>query len=238
MLTRIVFEDKSIIVCYKPAGIATQTAMIGQKDMVSELKNYLSETNIKTKGEPYLGLIHRLDQPVEGLLVFAKEPEAAKELSEQMARHTAMKYYYALIYGKDIPNEATYVDEMVKDHKTNKSKIIESKTKDSKEAKLSYQIVERVADMAIADVKLYTGRHHQIRLQMAHAGFPILGDNKYGTPESIRISRERDVHTVALCAYKLEFRHPLSKEKLVFTIRPENKCFEIWKGGRERESAR
>ena len=97
----IVYEDRDILVAYKPAGIATQTARLGQQDMVSELKNYLSgQPQYRGKGEPYLGLVHRLDQPVAGILVFGKTKEAAASLSRQIAEGKLHKYYYAVIYGR------------------------------------------------------------------------------------------------------------------------------------------
>ena len=229
MQSRIIYEDHDMIVCHKPAGIATQTASLGQKDIVSELKNYLSEQNSKTKGAPYLGLIHRLDQPVEGLLVFAKTTASAKELSEQITKHIIRKYYYAIVCGSMNPNEGTLVDWMIKDNKTNKSKIVAANVPGAKEAKLTYKVIAKKEELSLLDIELFSGRHHQIRLQMSHSGHPILGDNKYATVESECMNVDKKVNSAALCAYKLEFNHPRTKEKLKFTIEPDHTCFLEWK---------
>ena len=111
MQKNIIFEDEHLIVAYKPAGIATQTARIGQQDMVSELKNYLSrKPENKGKGEPYLGLVHRLDQPVSGILVFGKTKQAAASISRQITEGTFHKYYYAVIYGKPVKENDRLTD--------------------------------------------------------------------------------------------------------------------------------
>lgn len=117
MKERILYEDKEILVCHKPAGVATQTGQIRQKDLVSEIKNYLGKN-------PYLGVVHRLDQPVEGLLVFAKTPFAAKELSRQLADNTLNKQYYAVVCGKGFEEDTELADYLVKDGKTNQSRKV------------------------------------------------------------------------------------------------------------------
>jgi len=225
MKERIIYEDKEILVCRKPAGIATQTGRIGQKDMVSELKNYLGN-------DPYLGVVHRLDQPVEGLLVFAKTPFAAKELGRQLTANVLNKQYLAVALGEGFSNVETLEDYLVKDNKTNTSRIAGAEEGGAKKARLQVKTEAycREENIALLEIRLLTGRHHQIRVQLANAGFPLLGDSKYGTEESKRKSKELSVDNVALCACRLAFLHPKSKEKLEFEIKPEGRIFQTDKG--------
>lgn len=221
MKENIIYEDKEILVCHKPAGLATQTGKVGQKDLVSEIKNYLGNS-------PYLGVVHRLDQPVEGLLVFAKTPFAAKELSRQLSDGILNKQYFAIVLGKGFPKETKLENYIVKDNKTNMSKVADAKEPGAKRAELSAKTLSYIEEKGIAlvAVKLYTGRHHQIRVQLANAGFPLLGDTKYGTEESIRRSKELEVRNVALCACSLTFRHPKTGKIMEFQIEPHGVCFQ------------
>lgn len=212
MNLRILFEDTHIIVCYKPSGIATQTSRIGSPDMVSLLKNYLHKKN-----EPYLAVIHRLDQPVEGILVFAKTPFAAKELNRQMQANGFGKFYKAVLCGKPEKPEGTLENYMVKDGRTNTSRVCSKEETGAKRAVLSYRICDEITvdgeNYPVAEIRLQTGRHHQIRVQMAHMGCPLLGDVKYNPKES-------SVRQIALCAYRLEFIHPKTKKRMQFEITP------------------
>ena len=143
MQKNIIFEDEHLIVAYKPAGIATQTARIGQQDMVSELKNYLSrKPENKGKGEPYLGLVHRLDQPVSGILVFGKTKQAAASISRQITEGTFHKYYYAVIYGKPVKENDRLTDYLYKDGRTNMSLIVKKDFPEAKKAVLDYKLVK------------------------------------------------------------------------------------------------
>ena len=222
----IIFEDNDIIVCYKPSGIATQTKKLGQQDMVSILKNYRA----KKKEPAYIGVIHRLDQPVEGVMVFAKNEKSAAGLSKQVANRNIGKYYYAIgVVGSERcvigENTTVLTDYMTFDNRTNVGKMIEDEISEAslkqdksiKEARLEYSVIEKKDNLVCMDIKLGTGRHHQIRLQMAHAGMPLLGDSKYGTAV---VGQQ-----IALCSYKLEFIHPVTDKKLEFEIKPQNKLF-------------
>ena len=213
----ILFEDEHLIVCYKSAGIPTQTSKLGEQDMVSLLKNYL-------KGG-YVGVIHRLDQPVEGLLVFAKTPFAAKELNKGMQGAGFGKYYKAVLCGVPKESKGILEDYLVKDGRTNTSRVCNKEEKDAKKAVLSYEVIEKQEEKTLVKVKLDTGRHHQIRVQMANMGCPIWGDTKYNT-ELIQDKRFRQV---ALCAYRLEFVHPKTKKKMEFEAEPKGEGFEIFK---------
>ena len=215
----IVYEDSALLVVHKPAGIATETARIGQADIVSELKNYR-----KKKGEDtYIGVIHRLDQPVEGLLVFAKNQNAAKKLTNQLQDGTLSKKYTALVAGVPAEPEGELTDYLLKDARTNLSKVVPEDTKGAKEARLHWRLVEHVSntdagDCALVEIELFTGRHHQIRVQMSQAGFPLLGDVKYGSEQSRELSRQLGITNTALLADQLTFRHPQSGKKMDFTI--------------------
>ena len=217
----IIFEDQDIIVCYKPSGIPTQTAKVGAVDMVSLLKNYLYKTQ-KERREPYVAVIHRLDQPVEGILVFAKNPAAAKKLNKGLAESGFGKYYQAVL--SRIPEYETGMleDYLIKDGRTNTSRVGKPGEKDAKKAVLFYEVLAKSGEQCLVEVKLDTGRHHQIRVQMAHMGCPICGDTKYNPEES--------GHTVwkqiALCAYKLSVIHPKTNRKMMFEIAPKGEVFQ------------
>ena len=220
MNLRILYEDEHIIVCYKPSGVPTQTAKLGAIDMVSLLKNYLYK-NQKEKKEPYVAVIHRLDQPVEGILVFAKTPFAAKELNKGMQTGAGFgKYYKAVLCGIPTEKSGTLEDYLVKDGKTNTSRVCSATEKDAKKAVLEYEVL----DANLVRIKLHTGRHHQIRVQMANIGCPIWGDIKYGVDKN-GASVDKSWKQIALCAYRLEFTHPKTKKKMEFEIEPESEGF-------------
>lgn len=209
MNLKIIYEDDSLIVCEKPAGVATQTKRLGQQDMESLLRNYRAG-----KGEqPYIGVVHRLDQPVAGVMVFAKTKEAAAALSRQVQSKAADKYYYAMTDG--VPEEScgSLEDELLHDGKTNITRVVSTGTKGAKHARLSYEVTESNGERAILRVQLDTGRPHQIRVQLANAGYPIVGDRKYNPKES---GREAGLK---LCSYKIGFTHPVTKKKMKFEIR-------------------
>ena len=166
----IIYEDDSIIVCYKPAGVATQTKNIGQQDMVSLLNNYLAEKGDK----PTIRVVHRLDQPVEGIMVFAKSQEAANKLTKQITDHVFTKKYYAIISRESFPDEGELVDYLVKDNRTNLSKIVRDNDPRAKKAVLKYKVVDQWDDRKLLDIDLFTGRHHQIRIQLASRTAPII----------------------------------------------------------------
>lgn len=259
MKTEIIYEDKDLFVIRKLAGFATQTARVGQADVVSDLKNYMAASGAPKP--PYLGVIHRLDQPVEGLLVFAKNKKAAAALTKQLGGQgedcTLNKRYYAVLCGKPSEKEGELVDYMYKDmQKTGKAVIVENYTKDAgesnsrktgkseddtgsrcgitpKKAVLKYRILQTVRtpsdeDISLADIRIETGRFHQIRAQMAHAGMALLGDEKYADEAVKACSRRLGIRTVALCAGCLAFVHPVTGEKLHFETRPLSEAFSFF----------
>lgn len=228
----VLFEDDAILVCRKPAGIATQSAKAGQQDMVSLIKNDRAK-----KGEPpYVGLIHRLDQPVEGVMVFAKTKQAAAALSKQVASRGIDKFYLAAASGRFEKDAGALEHYMIRDGKTNLSRVAGKEESEAKCARLSYRVLDydEARDVSLVEVKLDTGRHHQIRVQMAAVGHPLLGDQKYspamgsgpasqeGQMSAGRMGREM----VALCSHKIGFIHPVSKKQMEYEILPQNLFFQ------------
>ena len=220
MKSVIIYEDKDILVIHKPAGIATQTAKLGQADVVSELKNYLKRTGQNT----YVAVVHRLDQPVEGLLVFAKTPGAAKKLSADLQSGRLKKYYQALVFLESVPDkeEGRLTDYLVKDGRTNLSRVVSKEDAQAKKAMLQWRLCGQYTEgedrYALAEIELFTGRHHQIRVQMSHAGMPLLGDSKYGSARSGRLSQALGIRSTALLASRLCFTHPVSGKPLEYTL--------------------
>ena len=238
--TKIIYEDRDILVIQKPPGLATQTAKVGQQDVVSELKNYLAmkDPGGQSKGEPYLGIIHRLDQPVEGLLVFAKNRKAAAALTAQLCGKkesdtgTLHKFYYGVFCGNASNDSGELIDDLYKDS-SGKAMIWEQckgeKPPQVRRAVLQYRIlqVQQVQGIVLSLARLHitTGRYHQIRAQMSHAGMSLLGDAKYADAASRSISEKLNIRNVALCAFHLEFYHPAAKEKISFQIKPQGEAF-------------
>jgi len=209
----ILYEDSALFVVHKPSGIATQTARIGQADIVSELKNYQ-----KRKGSgAYIGVVHRLDQPVEGLLVFAKTPQAAANLSRQLDSGSLKKSYVALVDGA-VSGEAKLADYLLKDTRTNLSKVVGKETNGAKKAVLCYRGIQSCNSFSVVEIELFTGRHHQIRVQFSHAGYPLLGDMKYGTEHAKELSKQLGIENTALLANKLSFLHPDDGSEMNFEI--------------------
>lgn len=247
MRAQIVYEDRDVLVIQKPAGLATQTAKVGQQDVVSELKNYLwqqykAENSMpQSEWEPYLGIVHRLDQPVEGLLVFAKSKRAAAALTAQLSsgkdseERTLHKCYYGVFCGKAADKSGELADDIYRNN-SGKAEIVESDTQkkvpQAKRAVLRYRILQekvvRERTLSLAEIQIETGRFHQIRAQMAHAGMSLLGDIKYGDDASRVISEQLNIRNVALCAFRLEFLHPETKEKLSFQMKPQGTAFSFF----------
>lgn len=237
MMIEVLYEDKEIIVVVKPVGVASQSEKGFGADMVSEILNYL-----KRKGEEanYLGVVHRLDKPVSGVMVYAKTKEAASALSASLRSASIIKgrksentgfakKYLALISKTPIDLEGTLEDYMVFDRKTNMSVVSSAKEKDAKKAVLHYKVLPEKSKNEVAqylkivnfpkeaclvEIKLETGRHHQIRVQFASREMSLIGDSRYGE----QVVRGR----IGLFAYELGFHHPTTGEWLVFTKKHKN----------------
>lgn len=211
----VLYEDNHIIVVEKPFNVPVQEDSSSDIDMLTLIKDYLRKKYNKP-GNVYLGLVHRLDRPVSGVMVFAKTSKAASRLSSQIKENKFHKKYLAIVHGKTL-DEEKLVDKISKNSKTHSSYIDNEYGKESilEYKTLSYDLEN---DLSLIDVNLITGRHHQIRLQMSNNGNPIYGDQRYGF---------QDKKQIALYAYKLSFIHPTTKEQLTFTNYPLD--IGVWK---------
>ena len=203
----ILYEDNLIIVVVKPFNILSQSDDTKDIDMLTLIKSYLKEKYNKP-GNVYLGLVHRLDRPVSGIMVFAKTSKAASRLSDQVRKKEIKKTYMAVVKGIIKKDEDTFVDYLLK--LDNGNTIVTTKDK-GKESVLTYKVLKRNYEKneTLVSIDLKTGRHHQIRVQFASRGYPLCGDQRYGKSDKTQI---------ALCAYKLEFIHPTTKQLMKFEI--------------------
>ncbi len=203
-MINIIYEDNHLLVVQKPANIPVQADSSKDKDLLTLLKEYIKEKYHKP-GSVYLGLVHRLDRPVGGLMVFAKTSKAAARLSKQIKDKEFQKTYIAVVEGKP-EKEGTLKDKLEKDSKTNITKV----SPNGKEAILNYKTLKTKDNLSLVKINLITGRPHQIRVQFSSRNFPLYGDQKYNpnTPKD----------QIALFAQKLEFIHPTTKEKLSFEL--------------------
>lgn len=210
----VIYEDNHIIVVEKPVNIPSQQDKTGDKDMLTIIKEYIKEKYNKP-GNVYLGLVHRLDRPTGGVMVFAKTSKSASRLSEAVREKEFEKMYLVIVDGKMENNKGTFEDYLLKNEKTNTSKVVKENTKNAKFAKLEYEVIKykEDIDLSVLKIKLHTGRHHQIRVQFSSRGHSVYGDQKYGT-------RGRGKQ-LALWAYSLSFIHPTTKERQTYTCLPE-----------------
>lgn len=211
---KVIYEDNHIIVVEKPVNIPSQGDKTGDTDMLTIIKEYIKEKYNKP-GNVYLGLIHRLDRPVGGVMVFAKTSKAAARLSEQVREKEFQKSYLVIVDGKMEKEKETLEDYLLKNEKTNTSKVVKEGTKNSKYASLYYEVLkyDKELNLSVLKILLHTGRHHQIRVQLSSRGHSIYGDQKYGGRGHGK--------QIALWAYKLQISHPVSKEKMDFIDIPE-----------------
>lgn len=215
----IIYEDNALLVCHKPAGLAVQSANPAQADLESRLRAYLKG------GE--LHIVHRLDQPVEGLLVFAKHKKAAAHLSAQASDGRMEKIYRAVVCGKMEPEKGELIHTLVK-LKNGLGQVVPEEQKkrpeykDAKQAKLSYRALRynNDTDVSALEIHLQTGRFHQIRLQFSHVGHPLSGDRKYGGEAALAAALRIGFSGLALCACKLSFLHPDTEKQMHFEITP------------------
>jgi len=210
----VIFEDNHIIVVEKKPNIPSQSDKTEDMDMLTIVKDYIKQKYNKP-GNVYVGLVHRLDRPVGGIMIFAKTSKAAARLSEQVRNKDFGKEYLAVVDGKIEQLQGTLEDYLYKDERNNISKVVEPNKKNSKLAKLDYEVLKynEVKNLSLVRVNLHTGRHHQIRVQLSNFGHSIFGDQKYGTRGQGK--------QIALWAYKLKILHPITKEEMVFECLPE-----------------
>lgn len=217
---KVLYEDNDIIVCHKPAMFPVQTKNLLKMDMERMLLNMQS----KQGKNPQIYVIHRLDQPVEGIIVFAKNKNSAAKLSSQFKQKLLSKEYLAVV-ANGFSNENVHLEDyLLKNQKQNYSSVVSKETPGSKLAVLDLTVIAGKENTQLVRINLKTGRHHQIRVQLSNAGCPILGDAKYNDSYIER----KGFHKTALCACKLTFVHPQTAEKMTFQVNPINREFEIY----------
>lgn len=217
---KIIYEDNHIIVVEKPANIPSQGDKTGDLDMLTIIKAYLKEKYNKP-GNVYLGLVHRLDRPVGGVMVFAKTSKAAARLSEQVREKVFKKKYLVIVNGEFKEKKGTLKDYLLKNERLNKSRVVEEGTKNSKYAELDYEVLkyDKEQNLSLLKINLHTGRHHQIRVQLSSRDHSIYGDAKYNGRGSAR--------QIYLWAYELTIQNVITKEEMTFKSIPEKE--KAWK---------
>ncbi len=210
----VLYEDNHIVVVIKPQNMPSQEDESGDLDLLSAVKTYVKEKYNKP-GEAFIGLVHRLDRPTGGIMVFARNSKSASRLSEQIREHKMEKTYYAVVNGCPKEKSGRLVNYLKKDEKNNIVRIVTMSDTGSKKAELSYKVLQSDDEKSLLEVKIVTGRGHQIRVQMAGINCPLVGDSKYGK------NTAKSSTNLGLWAGKLEFTHPVSKEKMVFVSAPD-----------------
>lgn len=207
MALKVLYEDNHLIAVYKPAGVLTQADISGQPCIMDEIKEYLKE-KYKKPGNVFLGMVHRLDRPVAGVIVFAKTSKGASRLSQQIRLHEVEKIYHAVVSGELKEKRGIIRTNLEKDENQKKAHVSDN----GKEAELSYEVVKSSGKYTLAKIKLETGKFHQIRAQFASIGNPIVGDNKYGSKEVLADK------TICLIASSLKFRKATEDEFVTVSI--------------------
>ena len=211
-MLKVLYEDNHIIVVIKPYNIPSQSDKTNDIDMLSLVKEYIKEKYQKP-GNVYVGLVHRLDRPVGGIMVFAKTSKAASRLSESIRNKSFSKTYLAVVNGKFEKQNGILENYLWKDEALNMSKVVSKDKKGAKLARLTYAVLAEKNDLSLVKINLETGRHHQIRVQFSNAGHSLYGDQKYG--------KDSMGKQIALWAYRLEFKHPVKDEIMKFEALPE-----------------
>ena len=212
-MIKVIYEDNHLLVVEKPVNILSQGDDTNDKDMVNLLKQYVKEKYNKP-GNVFIGLVHRLDRPVGGVMVFAKTSKAASRLSEQVRNKTFKKVYRAIIHGEMDKKESTLRDYLYKNKKTNMVSVVNKNHKEAKDAELSYKTLNKENGFSLVEINLKTGRSHQIRVQFSSRKHPLFGDQRYGQNVN-KVGQQ-----ISLWSYKIEIQHPTTKEKMEFTCEP------------------
>lgn len=218
-MAEILYEDNHIIAVYKRSSDLSQGDKTGDASIDNEVKKYIAD-KYKKPGEAFLGVVHRLDRPVSGVMLFARTSKALERLNEMFRTKQIKKIYLAIVKERPPEDEATITHFLKKNEKQNKSYVYDSEVKGSKEASLTYRLKGRSERYYLLEIELHSGRHHQIRAQLARIGCPIKGDLKYGFP------RSNEDGSISLFSRKLEFIHPVRKEQVTIIAHfPEG---DIW----------
>lgn len=215
-MIKVIYEDNHLLVVEKPVNTLSQGDDTNDKDMVNLLKDYV-KVKYNKPGNVFIGLVHRLDRPVGGVMVFAKTSKAASRLSEQVRSKTLKKTYRAVIHGTMKKEEDTLKDYLYKNKKTNMVSVVNKNHKEAKDAELSYNTLGKKDGFSLVQIDLKTGRPHQIRVQFSSRKHPLFGDQRYGQD----VNKKGD--QISLWSYKLEIVHPTTKEKMEFICEPPNK---------------
>ena len=211
-MLNVVYEDNQVIVVVKPHNQPSQQDESKDLDLLSEVKTYVKEKYNKP-GEAFIGLVHRLDRPTGGLMVFARTSKAASRLSKQISEHETEKKYYCVVEGFVQQKQGTLLNYLKKDEKNNIVKVVTQTEEGAKKAELDYKVLDTKGDLSLLEVTLKTGRSHQIRVQLSAKNIPIYGDLKYNTKTKGK--------QLALWAGKLSFEHPTTKAKMTFMACPD-----------------
>jgi 23S rRNA pseudouridine1911/1915/1917 synthase len=219
-MPEILYEDNHIIAINKRASDLSQGDKTGDTPLDSEIKKYIAKKYNKP-GDVFLGIVHRLDRPVSGVILYARTSKALERLNEMFRTSQVRKFYLVIIKDRPPEDKATIKHFLKKNEKQNKTFVYDKEVKGSKEGSLTYTLAGRSERYYLLEVELHTGRHHQIRAQLAKIGCPVKGDLKYGYPRSNKDG------SISLMARRLEFIHPVKKELMVITAPfPEG---DIWK---------
>ena len=216
---QVLFEDNHLIIVNKRAGDITQGDKTGDKPLSDVVKEYIKEKYNKP-GEVFLGVVHRLDRPTSGVIIFARTSKALERLNKMLRERTISKTYWAVVKNTPLKEKDSLIHFLKKNPKNNKSTVFTKETDASKKAILHYSVIKKLDNYSLLEIDLETGRHHQIRAQLAYIGSPIKGDLKYGASRS---NKDGSIH---LHARKISFTHPVSKENILFLAPIPNET--IW----------
>jgi 23S rRNA pseudouridine1911/1915/1917 synthase len=209
----IIYEDNHILAVIKPQNVPTVADASGDESLQEQLKQYIKQRDNK-QGDVFVGVVHRLDRVTGGVMVFAKTSKAAARLTEQIQNGTFHKIYLAVIDGVPQKKSATLINYLAKDESKNIVSVVPQTTEGARRAELSYEVTETAsnAQFSLLKINIFTGRSHQIRVQLQHIGHPVHGDARYGVK-----SKTEDI---ALWAYQLQFVHPTTGDELKFVVNP------------------
>lgn len=223
----ILYEDDVMLACVKPCGVPSQGDKSNDEDMITIIKNYLFDKSDSDE-EPYVAAIHRLDRPVGGVMIFAKTPEVAAKLSDQVQDGSMVKYYQAVLTGELPDFEGEIVDYLARDPKTNTTRVVKKGDKGAKRAMLYYEVLDVFETsegvLSYVLIELVTGRHHQIRAQMASRKCGVWGDTKYNP---LFKNMKNKYRQIGLYSSRIELEHPITGEPMVFKHEPEGEAFDV-----------
>lgn len=223
MNIKILYEDNHLLIVEKPVNVPVQEDETKNPDLLTMLKNDL-KIRYNKPGNVYLGLVHRLDRPVGGVIVFAKTSKAASRLSDMLRRRAIQRKYYAVVHGVPENKKGRLIHYLYKDKRQNLVFAVAKNHPEAKEAILDYEVLEAKNGLSLLSVQLHTGRPHQIRVQLASIGHPIVGDQKYGRRKG------EQGQQIALWAYYLKLEHPVRKEPVeAFSFPPKEYPWHLWK---------